>query len=277
MTNATKAQNVTKNVSTPADTKKVKSQQKEATKAKRQINGVKRVTTDSHGNIVPAEAPQDTKKVSVNSTQKANVTQKAQVKKNVTANATTKSNITKNTTVQTNVSSLVNMTANKSTNALVAVNVTSNNTKNVTANVTKNSTANVSTNASATVGLISEAFGGAVNITSMMDKVTDIKRTGNYSAGSLVQMNKTSNLSIDANSSSTQTINATLNVSKFAGIGSTKGQIELQQQKNQEQVDEEIDNAVYSGEKTKVVADIEKLTNKIKYHGDSLMQKQSKI
>jgi len=196
----------------------------------------------------------------------------------VTANATTKSNITKNTTVQTNVSSSVNMTANKSTNALVAVNVTSNNTKNVTANVTKNSTANVSTNASAnaTVGLISEAFGGAVNITSMMEKVTDIKRTGNYSAGSLVQMNKTSNLSIDANSS-TQAINATLNVSKFTGIGSTKGQIELQQQKNQEQVDEEIDNAVYSGEKTKVVGDIEKLTNKIKDHGDSLMQKQSKI
>lgn len=182
MTNATKAQNVT----APADTKKVKSQQKQATKAKRQINGVKRVSIDSHGNIVPVEAPQETKKVSVNSTQKANVTKKAQ--KNMTANATTKSNISKNSTVQTNVSSLVNMTSNKSTNALVAVNVTSNNTKNVTANATKNSTANVSTNASAnaTVGLISEAFGGAVNITSMMDKVTDIKRHGNYSVGSLV-------------------------------------------------------------------------------------------
>ena len=64
MTNATKAKNETRkaNVSAPADAKKVKSQQKEATKAKRQINSVKRATVDSQGNIVPTDA----KKVSVN-------------------------------------------------------------------------------------------------------------------------------------------------------------------------------------------------------------------
>jgi len=62
MTNATKAKNETRkaNVSAPAMAKK--SQQKEATKAKRQINSVKRATDDSQGNIVPI----DNKKVSVN-------------------------------------------------------------------------------------------------------------------------------------------------------------------------------------------------------------------
>lgn len=273
MTNATKnaTRNVTKNATAPAETKKVKSQQKGATKAKREIKNVKRASVDSHGDIVPVDA----KKVSVNSTKKANVTANAQ--KNMTTNAT--SNISKNSTVQANVTSLVNMTSNKSLNALAAKNVTMNTTKNVTANATKNVTANTTANATKAKGLIAEAFDGAVNLESMTEKITDINKHGHYAVGSFVQMNKTSNVSLDANT--TVQANATSNVSKFTGIGSTKGQIELQQQeasqKSAEQMDEEIDSAVYSGEKTKVVADIEKITNKIKTHGDSLMQKQSKI
>lgn len=193
--------------------------------------------------------------------------------KNVSKNATAFYNLTKNSTAQTNATLLANITANKSVNAtaLAAKNVS----QNATANASKNGTANASGNSTEKVGLISEAFHGAVNITYMMNKITDLSRSGNYSvgAGALVQMNKTSNVSLDANT----TANATLNASKFTGIGSTKGQIELPQQKSQEEVDEEIDNAVYAGEKTKVVADIEKITNKIKTNGNSLLQKQSKI
>jgi len=187
-------------------------------------------------------------------------------------------NVTKNSTAQTNVTSMVNMTSNKSINSLAALNVTKNMTKNVTANATKNSTANASANA--TVGLISEATQGSFNLTSMMEKVTDMNKHGNYSVpGNLAQMNKTANVSSNTTTtnSSVQANATSVDFNKFTGIGSTKGQIELQQQKAEEQADEEIDNAVYSGEKTKVVADIEKITNKIKTHGNSLMQKQSKI
>ena len=143
----------------------------------------------------------------------------------MTANAT--SNISKNSTVQANVTSLVNMTSNKSLNALAAKNVTMNTTKNVTANATKNVTANTSANATKAKGLIAEAFDGAVNLESMTEKITDINKHGHYAVGSsFVQKNKTSNVSLDANT--TVQANATSNVSKFTGIGSTKGQIELQ-------------------------------------------------
>ena len=70
----------------PAETKKVKSQQKGATKAKREIKNVKRASVDSHGDIVPVDATQFVQKnVSV-----------ALVAKNASSNFTV--NVTRNAT-----------------------------------------------------------------------------------------------------------------------------------------------------------------------------------
>lgn len=58
--------------------------------------------------------------------------------------------------------------------------------------------------------------------------------------------------------------NATANIAvaqnqKYKNIGSTHGEIELNQKKTEEDLNEEIDNEVYAGDKTKVVADMEKM------------------